>query len=80
MNLATWIILGGVVGWLSHLMTGRGEEIVVRILMGIIAGAISCFMLEMVKSGMVIGANSYSFLLAVAGAILLLLVLGLVRK
>ena len=35
-NIILWIVLGGVAGWLAHMITGRGGGLITNIVVGIV--------------------------------------------
>jgi uncharacterized membrane protein YeaQ/YmgE (transglycosylase-associated protein family) len=84
MSVIGWIVLGAVAGWLASILTGRNERmgclanIVVGILGALIGGAIIGFL---AGGGVdpISGFNISSLIVAVIGAVILLLVFGLFR-
>jgi uncharacterized membrane protein YeaQ/YmgE (transglycosylase-associated protein family) len=82
MCIVGWIVLGGLAGWLASLVTGTNDRqgcignIVVGIIGALIGGAIASFL----GGTGVTGLNLYSLLVAVVGAVILLVLLGVIRK
>ena len=82
MCIVGWIVLGGLAGWLASLVTGTNDRqgcignIVVGIVGALIGGAIASFL----GGTGITGLNLYSLLVAVVGAVILLVILGVVRK
>ncbi len=75
MSIIGWIILGGLAGWLaSVLVRGGGLGIVGDIIVGIIGALIGGFLVSLVGGSGVTGFNIWSFLVAVIGAVVLLLI------
>ena len=82
MCIVGWIVLGGLAGWLASLVTGTNDRqgcignIVVGIVGALIGGAIASFL----GGSGITGLNLYSLLVAVVGAVILLVLLGVIRK
>ena len=82
MCIVGWIVLGGLAGWLASLVTGTNDRqgcignIVVGIIGALIGGAIASFL----GGTGITGLNLYSLLVAVVGAVILLVILGVIRK
>jgi uncharacterized membrane protein YeaQ/YmgE (transglycosylase-associated protein family) len=82
MCIVGWIVLGGLAGWLASLVTGTNDRqgcignIVVGIIGALIGGAVASFL----GGTGVTGLNLYSLLVAVVGAVILLVILGVIRK
>jgi uncharacterized membrane protein YeaQ/YmgE (transglycosylase-associated protein family) len=75
-----WIVVGAVAGWLAGLvMRGAGFGLVGNILVGIVGAVVAGFLLP--KIGIVIGGNIVAAILnAFIGAVLVLFVIGLIRR
>ncbi len=82
MCIVGWIVLGGLAGWLASLVTGTNDRqgcignIVVGIIGALIGGAVASFL----GGTGITGFNLYSLLVAVVGAVILLVILGVIRK
>jgi uncharacterized membrane protein YeaQ/YmgE (transglycosylase-associated protein family) len=75
MGILGWIILGGLAGWLaSRLVRGTGLGLIGDIVVGIVGGLIGGFIVGALGGT---GFNLWSFVVAVLGAILLLLIVWL---
>ena len=71
MGILGWIVLGGLAGWLaSRLVRGSGLGLLGDIVVGIIGG----FIISAVGGTGITGFNLWSFVVAVLGAVLLLLI------
>ncbi len=84
MSFILWIILGGIAGWLASRIVGTDarqgwlENVVVGIVGAFIGGLIGGFVFG---QGADLGSfNLYSIILAVVGAVILLLILRAIRK
>ncbi|MBS4871845.1 MAG: GlsB/YeaQ/YmgE family stress response membrane protein [Peptoniphilus sp. oral taxon 375] len=83
MGIISWIIFGAIAGWLASKVTGddpnmgAGANIIVGIIGSFIGGFIGT---NVFHFGKVSGFNLSSFLIAIAGSVILLLILGAIRK
>ena len=80
MSILVWIIFGAIAGWLAHLITGRGGGLIVNIIVGIVGALIGGFLMSLFGGAGVTGFNLYSFIVAVLGAVVLLVVVGLIKR
>jgi uncharacterized membrane protein YeaQ/YmgE (transglycosylase-associated protein family) len=80
MGILVWIIFGAIAGWLAHLITGRGGGLITNIIVGIVGAFIGGFLMSLFGGGGVTGFNLYSFIVAVLGAVVLLVVVGFIRR
>lgn len=80
MAILIWIVVGAVAGWLAGLvMRGAGFGLVGNIIVGIIGAVVAGFLLP--KVGIVIGGNIIASILnAFIGAVIILFVIGLLRR
>jgi len=81
MGILVWIIFGALAGWVASLIMGTdGQQgIILNIVVGIIGSSLGGYLMSMVGKSGVSGFNLYSFLVAVAGAVVLLALLKLIR-
>jgi len=82
MGILTWIVMGLIVGALAKfLMPGTGPGgIITTILLGIAGAFVGGFIGTLFGLGSVTGFNLASFLLAIAGAVLILILFRVLRK
>ncbi len=82
MGILTWIVMGLIVGILAKfIMPGTGPGgIIATIILGIVGALVGGFIGTALGLGSVTGFNVVSFLLAVAGAVILLFLFKLIRK
>lgn len=82
MGFLSWIVMGLITGVLAKLiMPGRGTEgLITTILVGIAGAFVGGFIGSLLGLGRVTGFNIGSFLLAVGGAVLLLILYGILKK
>lgn len=81
MNIIAWIVLGGIAGWIASLIAGNSKEqgLFGNIIVGIIGAFIGGGIVSLLGGEGVTGFNFWSLIVAVGGAVLLLLVLRAFR-
>jgi len=82
MGFLSWIVMGLITGVLTKLiMPGKGPEgLITTILIGIAGAFVGGFIGSLLGLGIITGFNIGSFLLAVGGAVLLLILYGITKK
>jgi len=82
MGIISWIILGGVAGWIASRIVGRSSSmgLVANIIVGIIGAFVGGFSANLVGRNNAIGFNLASFFVAVLGAVVFLAILRAVRS
>lgn len=82
MGILSWIVMGLIVGMLAKFfMPGKDPGgIIITILLGIGGAFIGGFIGSLLGLGTVTGFNVGSFLLAIGGAVLLLILYRFIRK
>jgi len=84
MGWLAWIILGGVAGWIASLLTRNNDRIGLlgNIFVGILGAFAGNFLLNLINgSGLAsFGFNFTTFLIAIGGAIVLLVIFNWIRK
>ena len=82
MGIITWLIFGALVGWVASIIMKRNSEMgaVSNVVVGIIGAGLGGWIATLLGIGTISGFNFYSLLIALAGACLLLLVIGLVQR
>jgi len=82
MGIVTWLVFGALVGWVASIIMKRNSEMgsIANIVVGIIGAGLGGWIASLLGIGTVSGFNFYSLLIALAGACVLLLVIGLVQK
>ena len=74
MSVLGWLVLGLIAGFIaSKIVNKRGEGILLDIVLGIIGAIVGGFLFSQFGAAGVTGFNLYSMLVAVVGAILVLL-------
>lgn len=81
MNWIAWIILGLIAGFIgSKIVNKKGEGIVLDIVLGIIGAIVGGYLFRLFGGAGVTGLNIYSLIVAVIGAIVVLLIYHAVRR
>ncbi|MDT3681122.1 MAG: GlsB/YeaQ/YmgE family stress response membrane protein [Truepera sp.] len=80
MSILLFIILGALAGWLAGAITGTGGGILTDIIVGIIGALLGGWLFQEFGSAGITGFNFYSLLVAVVGAVILLVILKAVRR
>jgi uncharacterized membrane protein YeaQ/YmgE (transglycosylase-associated protein family) len=81
-DLIFWIVLGALAGWIASMVMGRDAQMgaLANILVGILGAVIGGFLMNSLGGPGVTGFNLYSVLVAIGGAVVLLFIVGLVRR
>lgn len=82
MGILAWIVLGGIAGWLASMVAGNNKEqgLIGNIFVGIVGAFIGGFLVNLIGGEGITGFNLWSLMVAVGGAILLLLIIGRFRR
>jgi uncharacterized membrane protein YeaQ/YmgE (transglycosylase-associated protein family) len=82
MGWISWIVLGGIAGWLASMImkTDKDMGIFANIIVGIIGAVIGGFVVNLIGGSDVNGFNLYSLLVALLGACILLGILKAVGR
>lgn len=77
MGILSWIIFGGLAGWIASLImkTDKKMGLLANIAVGIVGAMIGGFLMSIINKTGVTGFNLYSFLVAVLGAVVLLFII-----
>lgn len=79
MNLIIFLLIGALAGWLAGVvMKGRGFGVLVNIVVGMLGAFFGGWLLP--KLGLSFGGDMGLFITAFIGAILLLAIIGLIKK
>jgi uncharacterized membrane protein YeaQ/YmgE (transglycosylase-associated protein family) len=76
MGIIAWIILGGIAGWIASMIAGNNarQGVIGNIIVGIVGAFIGGFLFKLFGGQGVTGFNLWSLIVAVAGAVILLLI------
>ena len=78
-SLVLWIIIGGFAGWIAGIvMRGGGFGLIGNVVVGILGAVLGGFVFDLL--GIAAGSLLGSLVLATLGAIMLLFLVGLVKK
>lgn len=82
MGICAWLVLGGVAGWLASILKGANARmgLVANVAVGIVGAMLGGWLFRVFGGAGVTGFNPYSLLVATVGAVVLLTVLGWVRR
>ena len=80
LGIIGWIIIGIVAGWLAEKVMGRSHGLVTNLIVGVVGALIGGFIAENLLGQPVGGFNLITLLVAFGGAVLLLFLLGLVKR
>ena len=80
LGIIGWIIIGIVAGWLAEKVMGRSHGLVTNLIVGVVGALIGGFIAENLLGQPVGGFNLATLLVAFGGAVLLLFLLGLVKR
>ncbi|MHB1485597.1 MAG: GlsB/YeaQ/YmgE family stress response membrane protein [Saccharofermentanales bacterium] len=80
MGIISWIIVGGIAGWLASIVVGSNARmgLVANIVAGIIGAFIGGFIMNSLGYGSYTGLNFWSIFVAFVGAVVLLLIIRLI--
>ena len=82
MNIILWIIFGAIAGWIGSIIMGRNAQMgaLANIVVGIVGALIGGFIMNAFGAQGVTGFNLTSLIVAILGAVVLLFLVGLVRR
>lgn len=82
MGLLTWIVFGALAGWVASIIMKKNSEMgaIANIVVGVIGAGLGGWIASLFGLGTVSGFNIYSLLISVAGACVLLIILGMFQK
>jgi uncharacterized membrane protein YeaQ/YmgE (transglycosylase-associated protein family) len=83
MNWLVWIIFGALAGWIASMIMGMNRQMgaIANIVVGIVGAIIGGFLMTNVFGAQgVTGFNLTSILIAIGGAVVLLFLVGMVRR
>ncbi len=81
LNILTWVIIGGIAGWLASKITGTSarQGCLLDIIVGIVGAFLGGFIFNLLGGIGVTGFNVWSLFVATVGAVVLLAILNLFR-
>ncbi|ART69825.1 GlsB/YeaQ/YmgE family stress response membrane protein [Mycobacterium dioxanotrophicus] len=76
-----YIVIGGIAGWLaSKFVQGRGQGILMNIITGVVGAFAAGLVLNLLHVDVNSGGYWFTFFVAFGGAVVLLWIVGLVRR
>lgn len=79
MGTLSWIVLGGLAGWIAALLMGEKQGCLLHIATGVVGALVGGFLFSVAGQATVSGINLWSVFVAVIGSVLLLAFLRAVR-
>jgi uncharacterized membrane protein YeaQ/YmgE (transglycosylase-associated protein family) len=81
MSILAWIVLGLIAGFVgSKLVNRSGEGLILDIVLGIVGAVVGGWLAGFLGLAGVTGLNLYSILIAIGGAVVVLLVFHAIRR
>jgi uncharacterized membrane protein YeaQ/YmgE (transglycosylase-associated protein family) len=81
MSYLAWIVLGLLAGFIgSKIVNKRGEGLLLDLVLGIVGAFVGGWLFSLTGSSGVTGLNLYSLLVAVVGAVVVLVVFHALRR
>ena len=81
MSILAWIILGLISGFIaSKIVNKSGEGVVLDIVLGIVGAVVGGWLFNQLGAAGVTGFNVYSMLVAVVGAVVVLVIYHAIRR
>lgn len=80
MGIIGWIIIGIIAGWLAEKIMKRNHGLLTNLVVGVVGAIIGGFIASNLLGIPVGGFNIMTLIVATLGAVILLFVVGLVRK
>ena len=80
MSIISWIVLGGIAGWLASIITKRNDRMgcITNIIAGVIGAAVGGWVFSFFGGAGVTGFNLPSLLVAFVGAVIVLALVNLI--
>ena len=81
MSILAWIVLGLIAGFVgSKIVNKRGEGLILDIILGVVGALVGGWLFTTFGASGVTGLNLYSLLVAVVGAVVVLIVFHALRR
>jgi len=82
MGILSWIVLGGIAGWLASIITKRNDQMgcITNIIAGIVGAAVGGWVFSLLGGTGITGFNLPSLLVAFVGAVIVLAVVNLITR
>lgn len=81
-NILLWILFGALAGWIASMIAGKDRQMgpLANIVIGIVGAGVGGWIASFFGLGAVDGFNLMSLLIAVAGAVILLAIINLIKR
>ena len=80
MGFLSWIVVGAIAGFLANAVMGSREGLLMMVVLGVVGGLVGGFIAtSLLKVGSVNGINLESIAIATLGAILVVMVVGMLQ-
>jgi len=81
-NFIAWLIFGALAGWLASILTGKNRKMgaVANIVVGILGAFIGAGIMSTLGMAVPVGFSVMGFLVAVGGAVVMIMAMGLIRR
>lgn len=76
MGILSWIILGGLAGWIASKLLGERHGCIMNVIIGIVGAVVGGLIFNVLGGRPVIGFGIYSLVVSIVGAVIFL---GIVR-
>lgn len=80
MEILIWIVFGALVGWVASMVMKSSGGLLWDIIIGIVGAVLGGYIMNLLGYGGVGGFNLYSFLVALLGACILIVIVRAIRK
>ena len=82
MGIILWIIFGALAGWIASMIMGTNDKqgALLNIVIGIVGAFLGGWLMILIGKSGVTGFNLRSFLVALAGAVVLIFIVKLFRR
>ena len=75
MGIISWIVLGAIAGWITNLIMGGGEGVILTIILGIVGAVVGGWLAGTVLGvADVTGVNITSIIVSVIGAVIVVVI------
>ena len=81
MGIIAWIVLGAIAGWITNMIMGGGEGVILTVILGIVGAVVGGFLIGTVLNlADVTGLNITRLIVAVIGAVVVVAVFRTLSK
>ncbi|NOH02872.1 MAG: GlsB/YeaQ/YmgE family stress response membrane protein [Chloroflexi bacterium] len=82
MNIIAWIVFGALAGWIASIITGKNRKMggLANVVVGVIGAFLGGAIMNFPGYQGVTGFNLWSLIVAIGGAVVLIWLVGLIRR